>query len=386
MLPPDEQPVQSVNQTSRAMVPHGAPQNGMMPQSADYDASYYDGFPAQPQSPEILTNPFDASWVWHSFRRRWVLATGMGLLVGVALAATTWFLTPKQFTAKSMIHVKSKQPYAVFKVDTGVEETEYKLFQATQIQLIKSPRVLTSAVRKRSVSSQPEMKNREQNEHMPWLSENLLVSFSEGSEILEISMNANENEEEYLAYVTAVTESYLNEVVGRDKRDKAVATESLSRELDKKTDALKELSETYITQVQNLGIEGSKMAAVDKELLLEQISGMMKQRSDYEKQLSLLSMKYQNDKQLVRDREYIKQGDNQRMGTDPFLQQLLYEQSQIQSEMASARIEQSESRATASSSRLQKKLSDDWTDDWRASVGAFTAYTNYSVTQTRTRC
>lgn len=358
MLPPDEQPVQPTHDGSRVLVPQGTGASDLMPRSAEYDSSLSNGFAGSPAPPEILTNPFDANWVWHSFRRRWVLATGLGLLVGTALAATAWMLTPKKFTASTIIEVASSRPHTVFELNWGGGERSvaYELFQGNQVQLIKTPLVLTAAVRDPKVVSQPGMSKISGDEQIPWLANRLDVIFLPDSQFLSISITGDESEEELLTYVKAVKEAYMEEAVGKDRLERTAIKNSLRKAKDEISQTIAEKTEAYLAEVQSLNAHSSDTAAVSKELMLDEIGALRRQLSDYSKQLALVRMKYESDRRALRDPTLIAQSDTQRMETDPFLQQLLYEQVALEYQLAKQQNSQSSGRSAGQAGGVQSQL------------------------------
>jgi hypothetical protein len=56
------------------------------------ELSWHDG-PTEP--PEILSGAIDPIWLWHSLRRKWLLAIGIGLAVGLLAALAAWLFMPQ---------------------------------------------------------------------------------------------------------------------------------------------------------------------------------------------------------------------------------------------------------------------------------------------------
>jgi len=76
-----------------------------------------------------------------AFQRRWRLAIGVGLLVGVMAAPGAWFLLPTaKYTAESLLRVEPEQPRLI--ATTREYHSDPETDRRTQVTLIKSPIVL----------------------------------------------------------------------------------------------------------------------------------------------------------------------------------------------------------------------------------------------------
>ena len=52
--------------------------------------------------------------LFRGLRRRWILATGLGVLCAACAAAAGWFLTPMRYTACALLDVAASPPRVVF--------------------------------------------------------------------------------------------------------------------------------------------------------------------------------------------------------------------------------------------------------------------------------
>jgi hypothetical protein len=48
----------------------------------------------------------DANTFMHALRRRWILALGMGLVIGAITALTLWFVFPESSSATALFEVR----------------------------------------------------------------------------------------------------------------------------------------------------------------------------------------------------------------------------------------------------------------------------------------
>src|SRR5881296_1394220 len=71
--------------------------------------------PAPPVPPPILNSQPTLGVLLAAFRRRWRLATSLGLLVGALAAAAAWYFTgSSSFTASTLLRVDSNLPRVLF--------------------------------------------------------------------------------------------------------------------------------------------------------------------------------------------------------------------------------------------------------------------------------
>src|SRR6187549_2759573 len=59
------------------------------------------GSPLQ-SAPNVLRGGMDANTFMHSLRRKWMLALGMGLVVGAITAIALWFIFPESSSATAL--------------------------------------------------------------------------------------------------------------------------------------------------------------------------------------------------------------------------------------------------------------------------------------------
>src|SRR3954464_13585744 len=76
------------------------------------------GAPSQPLAvtaapsqspPNVLRGVMDANTFLHALRRRWVLALGMGLVIGASAALALWTFFPESSSATALFQVRIKQ-------------------------------------------------------------------------------------------------------------------------------------------------------------------------------------------------------------------------------------------------------------------------------------
>lgn len=154
---------------------------------------------APPTRPAL---PFPQSSLFHAFRRCWLLASTLGLLVGGVMGTLWWFAIPEHYSAE--IRVRIPAPWIASPASSAGEE-EITYFQRTQAALIQSTTVLEEVLRRPEVERLPVI----QQEHDPlaWLGNHLVVGASPIPDILVIRV-AGTRAEEATVLAQAIAEVY----------------------------------------------------------------------------------------------------------------------------------------------------------------------------------
>ncbi len=141
------------------------------------------------------------SGYWHAFRRRWFVATSLGILCGGVAAVAVWFYATTNYTASALIRISADEQHVVFKIDD--ERSTFDIYKATQAQLLVNEYVLNAALRK--VANLESIKREE--DPLRWLAKTLQVDPG-NAEILRVSLTTTDGKEA-AAIVQAVIDSYM---------------------------------------------------------------------------------------------------------------------------------------------------------------------------------
>jgi len=130
-------------------------------------------------------------------RRRWLLASSLGVVCAAIAATSAWyFLPPGKYTARALLRVDSV-PYMV--LQDGQARSNFQFYQKTQIALVKSRLVLDAAVNAKSVGELSLIRELDQRgngeEAIEWLERELQVDFSVAPEILRIALSGDRPDE-----------------------------------------------------------------------------------------------------------------------------------------------------------------------------------------------
>ena len=116
----------------------------------------------------------DANTFLHALRRRWLLAAVHGLVMAGGGAIALWFMFPASSSATALFKVAAKQESIL--IDSSRSNPQsFETLKKTQLALLKSDFVLTSAIRKPGIASLSVLAG--EPDAVEWLQENLEVEF-----------------------------------------------------------------------------------------------------------------------------------------------------------------------------------------------------------------
>ena len=151
--------------------------------------------------------------------RRLPIALGLAIVVSSLCATAAWFFLPSPtFTAQAKLIVRSRTPQIAS--HSGADQNtgeDYKRYQKTQLNLIKSYTVINAALQQPKVSRLKMIK--ELRNPIEWLQENLKVEFPQESEVMDISLGGNDPQE-VAQVVNAIQTSYMEEVANTDLKQR----------------------------------------------------------------------------------------------------------------------------------------------------------------------
>lgn len=158
----------------------------------------------------------------------------------------------------------------VRKLDTE-PDAEYDAYRKTQSQLIKSPFVLTAALRSPGISRLKAF--RKKDDQLAWLQDRIQIVAPANSEVVQIRMRGADPHE-LQQIVNAVTHAYLSGVVGKDRADRLARHDMLEKKYkelvtdlrarlaeEKHHDKANADSEVRRTEIQQLQAQLDQMAA-----------------------------------------------------------------------------------------------------------------------------
>ena len=209
----------------------------------------------------------DAMALARALRRHWVLAVSLGLLGASITGNLAWRLFPKpKYTAATLLEVKTQKP--ILLLETSQEKTDFKIFQSTQLALIKSKLVLKAALARPGIADLPTVQS--ETNPVEWLEEDLLVEFPAGSELLRVSLSGR-RPDDLAAIVNAVTSAYLEQIVSKDFTDRVAKSRELRVLLDQYNSELKTMRARLKDQAETVGSDDKSTLALKQQLAVEQV-------------------------------------------------------------------------------------------------------------------
>src|SRR5690606_4388151 len=89
-----------------------------------------------PAIPEIINAKPGPVELLNALRRRWMVATGLGLVVGGVLAALVWIYVPVRYEVVALLRVLSTEPSMLEENRGG--GAAFEIYKRTQAALFKS--------------------------------------------------------------------------------------------------------------------------------------------------------------------------------------------------------------------------------------------------------
>jgi len=173
--------------------------------------------PRSPERPKLDTPSGPPILVYLRLHALTIAFTGA--LVGAGLAYLAWSLTPSKYESYALLQVASTPSSIAGQGDPTRGRTEFVTYLKTTAQLIKSEFVLNAALNDPKYHIGDTQTLKEQKDPIKYLDEKLVVSYSEGSEIIRISLEGDRPDDVRLI-VDAVKDAYYREVVEKELRSK----------------------------------------------------------------------------------------------------------------------------------------------------------------------
>lgn len=248
------------------------------------------GAPNFSRTPHVVNGGMDASWFINSLRRRWLLATCMGLLLAALVGGLLFWLFPESDTAIARFLVKAEQDTMIYRdIDTSRTE-DYDIFRATQIAQIRNFDVLDAALKDKKLQNVKALK--EADDRFAWLQENIDVNFVGESELLQVSMTLDESTENLENLVNAVCLAYLDKVVMEDRNDRYKVRDALSDTHRKMKEEIRKKWDDYLRIAKEIGVAQDGNFDPTVHLLRTEISEKMKAKARLENEIMQIRQEY----------------------------------------------------------------------------------------------
>jgi capsular exopolysaccharide synthesis family protein len=247
-----------------------------------------------------------------ALHRRLALALGLAVFAAGIVGSAAWVLVPRpEFTAKSVLQVNSVIPSLMFAmVDNEARGGEdYKRFQNNQVGLIQSLLVLNSALSSLDAGKLQTLAN--QKDPVDYLKKKLLVSFPNGSDLLEIQLSGR-YPEELATIVNAVTQAYQEEVVNYDRKKRLERAEKLQKTYDRQFDDLKARYVEKKRLAETVGTEDPETIAKKQQLQDQALSELKREAM----QIHVQRQKLEVDRDVAKHISASKRGNGPNISRD----------------------------------------------------------------------
>ena len=241
-----------------------------------------------------------------ALRRRWILASGLGLAFAVLTGLAVWFAQPPKFTADALVRISANQKKLVFVTAESSEGTvanAFKIYKSTQQQFVTSRFVLTAALRPSEIASLRCVK--QQKDPVVWLAKELKVRFPGEAEIMQISLTG-QNAKEMATLVRAVVDAYMDEVINVERNGRRIRLSELDRVCTDKETEIRARRSDLKNLAEQLGTGDTQALSLKQQMALQQLSSYRRELATA--QFSLMRMAgdlraHQMMAQMVADEE-----------------------------------------------------------------------------------
>ncbi len=349
------------NQQHPSSTPDG---NQPLVPSAAYGEEPHDGQAltvAQPyasptfsRTPQVVNGGMDASWFINSLRRRWMLATFMGLLLAATVGGALYWLFPESSSATARFLVQAQQETLIYGgLESGASAKDFDIFKATQVAQIKGNNVLQAALDNPDMQSVRVLK--EQDNPVMWLQENINVQFEGESELLRVSLTLDQRYASDLeTIVNSVCTAYKDEVVEAEIFERKVIRDSLLDNLNDLKNDIYEKWETYRRMAAELEVaEGQFDPGV--RLLFDEIGEKMRKKAELEGQMIQIQQEWARWQSFKDNPDLKEQQIDAQVSQDPDLQYMEQEMLGLNAQMRDAQ-KRAGGRTTREMRRLQKDI------------------------------
>lgn len=175
--------------------------------------------------PDALSSGGGLASYGHALRRRWPVALLLGLVCGGLAAASCWLWLPRTYTATAIIRIASSEMPLVFETADRAGQRQFDVYKRTQRQLVTNRDVLAKALNS-DISELPLLQT--QADPVTWLASQLKVSFPDDAEMMHVQLSAD-RPSDLAEVVNAVVNTYLDDVVGRERLQRLARFSTLEK-------------------------------------------------------------------------------------------------------------------------------------------------------------
>jgi capsular exopolysaccharide synthesis family protein len=298
---------------------------------------------------DVLRGGMDANTFLHALRRRWLLASCVGLVAAGAASIALWFLFPESSSATALFQVSNEQQSIAF--DVNKQNQNFDILKKTQLAFLRSHFVLNSAVRDRGIASLSILAG--DGDPVEWLQQNLRVDFPQQGEILSISLVGSPRED-LVRLVDAVAKAYRDEVIYEEKQRRLATRDLLARSVESLKKETTRKWEDYLDIARLAGRpQGTDGEDPETDLLLKNVLTLQSRKSELESRIYQLQSDFTIMKGRLDDPQLIEVQLEEMLAKDPVMLTLQSQYAGLQVQAVST---SSSPRSRRSSGGLEQSL------------------------------
>ncbi|MGL4512561.1 MAG: polysaccharide biosynthesis tyrosine autokinase [Lacipirellulaceae bacterium] len=269
-----------------------------------------------PQGQDVLRGGMDRSGFLHSLRRRWLLATCMGTLLGATSTGLLYWLLPETNTARAMYNVKA-DPMSLLGSREVPSARDFETFKKTQLAYVKSDLVLNTALREQAINGLEMFSD--VDDKVDWLTQKLDVQFPNDGELLVISMSGPFPKADLKRVIEAVSKAYFDEVVFLDKGQRRLPLQTLRQTYAQVDSDVREKLTAYQQLARDSGTSEAYEDGIDPQtqLMMTEVQQLQHRKNDLKASLADAQMQFTIVERQVNDPSYQDRIIDEALEEDP---------------------------------------------------------------------
>jgi polysaccharide biosynthesis transport protein len=219
-------------------------------------------------SPPGLSSTPNAIGLLKALRRRWLLASTLGGLLGLVTAiGVAFFLPPANYTAYVKLHMPIHPEGVLFAHPEA--EQKFDSFQMTQFAMLKDRLVLNAALRDPAVKRLDMAAITKGTDPVQWLEKEIRIEKPDGPELPRVTLEGDDPVATKVL-VTAVVDAYLREVVNKQMGHRQQRLDQLKEIAGKYEERLKRIQGARNELAKAIGSGDNRVIAIRQELAQKQ--------------------------------------------------------------------------------------------------------------------
>jgi polysaccharide biosynthesis transport protein len=234
--------------------------------------------------PPALAAPPDMKSLLRALKRRWLVATTLGLLAATLTSATVWYVMPKKYVAANLMTFNSTQ---LIKTGVGEEKDGPSPFKReTLLALAKTRLVLQAVVTQPHVAQLASI--RAQLDPVSWLGSQIDVTVI-SPELISLTMTGT-NPRELEQIVDAVALAYEKQIGLTEQSVRKSQVDKLDKMIEKLQFFVEQKKEKYRELVRSIGAADSGQRILKGQFDQMLVDTLQKLRVEQEIKLGRLEM------------------------------------------------------------------------------------------------